>query len=80
MRVLRVSAINAKELSVDMESPKGWENLELVPIPSVEPNDRAMPAKVLTLAVEIMIFRISWLDVSAINAKEPSEEMEIPKG
>lgn len=54
--------------------------MQLVPIPLIEPEDPFTPAKVLKLEVEMMILRMSWLEVSEINAKVPSGERETPLG
>jgi hypothetical protein len=45
--------------------PQGLLNLAAVPVPSVEPDEPAVPAKVVTAPEEIMILRIVLLPESA---------------
>jgi hypothetical protein len=78
MSWLSVSVTTANKPFVDMVAPIGYLNRELVPNPFAEPTDE--PANVVTDAVDITIWRIRWLKVSATKAKEPSGEMVTPKG
>jgi hypothetical protein len=55
-------------------------NFELVPTPLVVPEVPARPAKAVTATVEMTIFRIWSLYVSAISAKVPFKEIETPVG
>jgi hypothetical protein len=55
--------MKAKVPSGEIETPTGYENLELVPIPFVTPGVTC-PAKIDTEDVEVIIFLIIQLKVS----------------
>jgi hypothetical protein len=71
--LLFTSVTNAKSPLGEMSTPEGAENLTFVPIPFTLP--LLEPAKVVTEAEEMSIWRILLLVESATRAKRPFGEM-----
>jgi hypothetical protein len=73
-----VSATNANVASREIVTPFGIKNWAMVPVPSHLPLAPS-PAIVVTILVEISIFRIMLFVESATNEYVPSGELQIPK-
>jgi hypothetical protein len=58
LRIMLSPGINANIASIDRAMPQGFLNLELLPIPFMEPEDCATPATVVTEDVDKIICRI----------------------
>jgi hypothetical protein len=76
--LLPESATKAKEPVGEMLTPRTELNREFVPMPFVEPEDSAKPARVVTEVVERSIIRMTT--ESTTRAKRPVGEMLIASG